>query len=61
MTDKQSSTAQSYIDAAKGAAQSVLGSVTGSTADKVCMIVISVSPIPLLPIFPRLRLSSVVS
>ncbi|KAJ8062535.1 hypothetical protein OCU04_009063 [Sclerotinia nivalis] len=34
MSDKNTSTLQSYVDSAKGAAQSVLGSVTGSTADK---------------------------
>ncbi|PQE07740.1 hypothetical protein CJF31_00007553 [Rutstroemia sp. NJR-2017a BVV2] len=34
MSDKNTSTLQSYIDSAAGAAQSVLGSVTGSTADK---------------------------
>jgi hypothetical protein len=32
----QTSTLQSYVDSATGAAQSVLGSLTGSTADKVC-------------------------
>jgi uncharacterized protein YjbJ (UPF0337 family) len=32
----QTSTGQSYLDQAKGAAQSALGSLTGSTADKVC-------------------------
>ncbi|KAK5116982.1 hypothetical protein LTR62_006703 [Meristemomyces frigidus] len=34
MSDKNTSTLQSYIDSATGAAQSVLGSITGSTADK---------------------------
>jgi len=34
MSDKDTSTLQSYIDSASGAAQSVLGSLTGSTADK---------------------------
>ena len=29
------STLQSYVDSAKGTAQSVLGSVTGNPADKV--------------------------
>lgn len=32
----QTSTAQSYLDQATGAVQSALGSLTGSTADKVC-------------------------
>jgi hypothetical protein len=31
----QTSTLQSYVDSATGAAQSALGSLTGSTADKV--------------------------
>ncbi|KAI9644188.1 hypothetical protein NHQ30_007542 [Ciborinia camelliae] len=34
MSDKNTSTLQSYIDSASGAAQSALGSITGSTADK---------------------------
>jgi len=34
MSDKNTSTLQSYIDSATGAAQSVLGAVTGSTADQ---------------------------
>lgn len=34
MSDKQTSTLQSYMDSASGAAQSILGSVTGSNADK---------------------------
>ncbi|OQO09957.1 hypothetical protein B0A48_04312 [Cryoendolithus antarcticus] len=34
MTDKNTSTLQSYIDSATGAVQSVLGSVTGSAPDK---------------------------
>ncbi|QSZ32858.1 hypothetical protein DSL72_002438 [Monilinia vaccinii-corymbosi] len=34
MSDKDTSTLQSYIDSAAGAAQSVLGAITGSTADK---------------------------
>ncbi|KAB8290219.1 hypothetical protein EYC80_011088 [Monilinia laxa] len=34
MSDKSPSTLQSYIDSATGAAQSALGSITGSTADK---------------------------
>ena len=32
----QTSTAKSYLDQATGAVQSALGSLTGSTADKVC-------------------------
>lgn len=36
MTDKETSTLQSYVDTATGYAQSALGSVTGSQADKVC-------------------------
>ncbi|KAF1821126.1 uncharacterized protein K489DRAFT_382165 [Dissoconium aciculare CBS 342.82] len=35
MTDKNTSTLQSYVDSATGAAQSLLGSLTGSQADKV--------------------------
>jgi hypothetical protein len=31
----QTSTLQSYVDSATGAVQSALGSLTGSTADKV--------------------------
>ncbi|TVY17153.1 hypothetical protein LARI1_G005300 [Lachnellula arida] len=34
MSDKNTSTLQSYVDSATGAAQSALGSLTGSTADK---------------------------
>lgn len=34
MTDKNTSTLQSYIDSATGAAQSLLGTVTGSNADQ---------------------------
>ncbi|TIA41510.1 hypothetical protein D6C78_01721 [Aureobasidium pullulans] len=34
MSDKQTSTLQSYIDSASGAAQSALGSLIGSNADK---------------------------
>ena len=34
MSDKNTSTLQSYIDSATGAAQSVLGSITGSTTDQ---------------------------
>ena len=33
--EPSSSTIQSYVDQAVGAAQSALGSLTGSTADKV--------------------------
>jgi hypothetical protein len=35
MSDKDTSTIQSYIDSATGAVQSALGGLTGSTADKV--------------------------
>lgn len=35
MSDKETSTLQSYVDSAVGAAQSALGSITGSSADKV--------------------------
>jgi uncharacterized protein YjbJ (UPF0337 family) len=38
MSDKNTSTLQSYIDSASGAAQSALGSLIGSNADKVCWI-----------------------
>jgi hypothetical protein len=48
MSDKNTSTLQSYIDSAAGAAQSVLGSVTGSTADKVFSPTISI-PLSILP------------
>ncbi|KAK5150710.1 hypothetical protein LTR04_006746 [Oleoguttula sp. CCFEE 6159] len=34
MSDKNTSTLQSYVDMATGAAQSMLGSITGNTADK---------------------------
>jgi len=34
MSDKETSTVQSYIDSATGAVQSALGGLTGSTADK---------------------------
>ncbi|KAK4895993.1 hypothetical protein LTR28_001886, partial [Elasticomyces elasticus] len=34
MSDKNTSTLQSYIDMATGAAQSAIGTLTGSTADK---------------------------
>ncbi|KAI9709826.1 MAG: hypothetical protein M1812_007618 [Candelaria pacifica] len=34
MTDKNTSTLQSYVDSATGAVQSAFGSVTGNTADK---------------------------
>ncbi|KAI4747156.1 hypothetical protein E4T50_02556 [Aureobasidium sp. EXF-12298] len=36
MSDKNTSTLQSYIDSASGAAQSALGSLIGSNADKAC-------------------------
>ena len=35
MSNTNSSTLKSYIDSASGAAQSVLGSLTGNTADEV--------------------------
>ena len=35
MGDKNTSTLQSYIDSATGAAQSVIGSITGNTSDQV--------------------------
>ena len=38
MSDKNTSTLQSYIDSASGAAQSALGSLIGSNADKVCSV-----------------------
>jgi hypothetical protein len=38
MSDKNTSTLQSYIDSASGAAQSALGSLVGSNADKVCLV-----------------------
>jgi uncharacterized protein YjbJ (UPF0337 family) len=38
MSDKNTSTLQSYIDSASGAAQSALGSLIGSNADKVWWI-----------------------
>jgi len=34
MSDKNTSTLQSYIDSASGAAQTLLGNITGSNADK---------------------------
>jgi uncharacterized protein YjbJ (UPF0337 family) len=34
MSDKETSTVQSYIDSAKGTIQSTLGNLTGSNADK---------------------------
>ncbi|KAK3069053.1 hypothetical protein LTR53_010710 [Teratosphaeriaceae sp. CCFEE 6253] len=34
MSDKETSTLQSYIDQAAGTVQSVIGSITGNTADK---------------------------
>lgn len=37
MSDKNTSTLQSYVDSATGAAQSALGSIIGSNADKVCI------------------------
>lgn len=38
MSDKNTSTLQSYVDSATGAAQSALGSLIGSNADKVSML-----------------------
>jgi uncharacterized protein YjbJ (UPF0337 family) len=38
MSDKNTSTLQSYIDSASGAAQSALGSLIGSNADKVSSV-----------------------
>lgn len=35
-SNEQPSTLQSVVNSVSGAAQSVLGSVTGSSADKVC-------------------------
>jgi len=35
MSDKNTSTLQSYVDSASGAIQSAIGSLTGSTGDKV--------------------------
>lgn len=35
MSDKNTSTLQSYVDSATGAVQSALGSITGSAPDKV--------------------------
>lgn len=34
MSDKNTSTLQSYIDSASGAAQTLLGNITGSSADQ---------------------------
>jgi uncharacterized protein YjbJ (UPF0337 family) len=34
MSDKNTSTLQSYIDSASGAAQTLLGNITGSNADQ---------------------------
>ncbi len=44
----QTSTLQSYIDQATGAVQSALGSLTGSTADKVSVFSRFTYHIPLL-------------
>jgi len=35
MSDKNTSTLQSYVDSASGAIQSAIGSITGNTADQV--------------------------
>lgn len=34
MSDKNTSTLQSYVDSATGAAQNLMGSITGNTADQ---------------------------
>lgn len=36
MSDKNTSTLQSYVDSATSAVQSAIGAVTGNPADKVC-------------------------
>ena len=36
MSDKNTSTLQSYVDSATGAVQSAIGSLTGNTSDQVC-------------------------
>jgi uncharacterized protein YjbJ (UPF0337 family) len=36
MSDKNTSTVQSYIDSTTGAVQSAIGSLTGNTSDQVC-------------------------
>jgi uncharacterized protein YjbJ (UPF0337 family) len=36
MSDKNTSTLQSYMDSASGAVQSVIGNITGNTSDQVC-------------------------
>ena len=38
MSDKNTSTLQSYIDSATGAVQSAMGSLTGSAGDQVCSL-----------------------
>jgi uncharacterized protein YjbJ (UPF0337 family) len=35
MSDKNTSTLQSYVDSATGAVQSAIGSLTGNTSDQV--------------------------
>jgi uncharacterized protein YjbJ (UPF0337 family) len=37
MSDKNTSTLQSYIDSASGAVQSAIGSLTGNASDQVCL------------------------
>ena len=36
MSNDPTSTGQSYLDQAKGVAQSAIGAITGNPADKVC-------------------------
>ena len=38
MSDKNTSTLQSYIDSASGAVQSAIGSITGNTSDQVGLL-----------------------
>lgn len=47
MSDKDTSTLQSYVDKAGAAVQSAIGSLTGNTADKVRSISSSPTPITL--------------
>ena len=46
MSDKNTSTLQSYIDSATGTVQSVIGSITGNASDQVSSLFIPL-PIPL--------------
>jgi hypothetical protein len=41
MSDKNTSTLQSYIDSASGAVQSAIGSLTGDASDQVCLHLLS--------------------